>query len=170
MTWDACSFETSRLDVATWQPQRADLIAAVMSILTEATTSSLPAPWQGAYDEQRASAWIASRDAEGPTLLVVDRAAQQPVGLLILFEEGTPDARHVRLGYVLAEPAWGRGLATELVAGFVAWCRALPDIASITGGVEAGNAASARVLEKNGFRMVARAEGDRPATFALSLR
>ena len=71
---------------------------------------------------------------------------------MILFEtEGESNAGiEVRLGYLLAETAWGSGLASELVCGFVDWCRR-QEIASIVGGVGSENIASRRVLEKNGF-------------------
>jgi RimJ/RimL family protein N-acetyltransferase len=74
-----------------------------------------------------------------------------PIGLIILFESayGT-DGSELRLGYMLAESAWGRGLASELVSGFVEWCQN-NEVASVTGGVERNNIASRRVLEKCGF-------------------
>ncbi len=53
----------------------------------------------------------------------------------------------VRLGYLLAERGWGRGMASELVAGFVGWCRE-NGVVSISGGVAIDNPASARVLVK----------------------
>ena len=61
------------------------------------------------------------------------------------------DAIEVRLGYLLAEDAWGQGYASELVEAFVGWCRQHPPIASIVGGVARDNVASARVLTKSGF-------------------
>lgn len=89
-------------------------------------------------------------------LLALDRVSRVPVGLVALFEvrgeEPRPDVVDVRLGYVLAEGWWGRGLATELVLGLVEWCRSQSAIRSITAGVAEGNAASERVLVKAGFQ------------------
>jgi len=154
----SCGFHTDRLDVSGWHrsalPHGLELSDAVSGLLTTATTGSLPSGWQGDYDLARATAWIRDRDAESPTLMVIDRATGAPVGLLILFDipaEDGSDLVDVRLGYLLAESAWGRGLGTELVAGFVDWCRSERRIRSIAGGVEADNAPSARVLTKNGF-------------------
>ena len=59
-------------------------------------------------------------------------------------------ALSLRLGYMLAESSWGKGLASELVRGVVEWCEN-KDVASVTGGVERDNIASRRVLEKCGF-------------------
>ena len=68
-------------------------------------------------------------------------------------EEGSGHT-DVRLGYLLSEAAWGKGLASEMVNGFVCWCLKETSISSITGGVALDNPASKRVLEKNGFRLV----------------
>ena len=95
------------------------------------------------------------RDAESPTLLAVDRATGVAAGLLILFERATDDHLcELRIGYVLAEDCWGRGLATELVGGLVDWARSEPTIGSVSAGVARLNPASARVLVVNGFQPV----------------
>jgi RimJ/RimL family protein N-acetyltransferase len=75
-----------------------------------------------------------------------------PVGLVILLDEDQEDEdkTEVRLGYLLAESVWGRGLASELIHGFIEWCRTA-GITSIVGGVERDNVPSMRVLKKNGF-------------------
>jgi len=76
---------------------------------------------------------------------------------MILLETDSEDVVggiEVRLGYLLSEHAWGKGIAGELVSGFVTWCRRQANIVSIVGGVEQNNVASQRVLEKNGFLCV----------------
>lgn len=154
----ACHFRTDRLDVAEWHnialPAGRELAHVLPDLLTPATTRALPPAWHGDYDRARAASWIRERDDESATLMVLDRATGDPLGLVILFEieAGDPSGGvELRLGYLLAESAWGRGLGTELVAGLVEWCRSEPRIRSIAGGVEPDNAASARVLTKNGF-------------------
>ena len=122
-----CSFDTPRLSVTEWhavrggeQPEH-DLAQIVASIMTEPVTRTLPTAWQGDYTADRAEAWIAERDGEGTTLLAVDRSSGQAIGLVILFEfdaEGGAargEIVDVRLGYMLTERAWGKGLASELV-------------------------------------------------------
>jgi RimJ/RimL family protein N-acetyltransferase len=93
------------------------------------------------------------------------------VGFIILFEidHGVADGAEVRLGYVLAESAWGRGLASELVHGFVEWCRKA-DVARIVGGVDRDNVPSRRVMEKNGFLCTPGTEGAAEQRFQLRLR
>lgn len=164
MILKACAFETERLLVKEWHslsasdwPQQ-DLAHVVMTTLTEPVTRSLPPSWQGSYSKERASQWIQERDdEEGATLLAIDKSTRQPIGLMILFEsqsETDNGCIDVRLGYLLAEAAWGKGFATELVTGFVSWCHNQSSIASIAGGVERDNLASIRVLEKTGFQLV----------------
>ena len=121
-------------------------------------TRSLPEQWAGDYTVERARSWIAERDAESVTLMVLDRSSGHPLGLMLLFEEHVAGHRaegsvHVRLGYLLGEDSWGKGFASELVAGFVRWCRS-HEVASIAGGVADDNPAPARVLTKNGFHRV----------------
>ena len=102
-------------------------------MLTEPVTRTLPTAWQGNYTVSRAREWIKERDKEGTTLLVVERSTKEPIGLVILIEvdsENANDGIEVRVGYLLAESAWGKGLATELVKGFVEWCRTQAPIAT----------------------------------------
>ena len=151
------TFETPRLLAKEWHSlgpddwDPRDLRGVVSTMLTEKVTAPLLPAWQGLYTHERAAGWIEARDREGTTLLVVNRSEREPVGLLLFFESDEDPSRvDVRLGYLISESAWGHGFATELVRGFVGWCRS-QDVSSITGGVERGNAASIRVLEKNGF-------------------
>ena len=156
-----CKFETARLLVKDWHSLSSscrpkELVDVVSAMLTERVTLSLPSTWQGTYTIERAREWIRERDREGPTLLVVDKLTQQAVGLMILIEmqaEGGTDETEVRLGYLLSEDNWGKGMASELVEGFVSWCREQTAISSIAGGVAIDNPASKRVLQKNGFRL-----------------
>ena len=158
-----CNFDTDRLLVrewhslrpSDWQPQ--DLAHVVASMLTEPVTRSLPPSWQGNYTIERAREWIRERDQEGATLLIVNKLTYQAIGLMVLFEmeaEGDNGEVEVRLGYLLSEASWGMGFASELVDGFVNWCREQTPISSISGGVSADNLASKRVLHKNGFQLV----------------
>ena len=162
MVLETCAFETARLLVNEWHSLSAsdwrqqDLAYVVSAMLTEPVTRSLPLTWQGAYTLARAREWIGERDGEGTTLLVIGKSTRQAVGLMILFDmqaERGNDYVDVRLGYLLAESSWGKGLASELVEGFVRWCREQISISSITGGVALDNPASATVLQKNGFRL-----------------
>jgi RimJ/RimL family protein N-acetyltransferase/ubiquinone/menaquinone biosynthesis C-methylase UbiE len=161
------------LRVGPWQAsaQRAglDLGEMVAELLTARTTVALPVPWQGDFSLERARAWIAERDGESPTLLVEEAASGRPVGFAILAEvpldESTVD---VRIGYIIAEESWGRGLATELLSGLIDWAWAQPSIHTLTGGVDLGNPASVRVLENCGFHRISESD-EGTATYQLNV-
>ena len=156
---DDYRFTTERLLAQEWHAAEQtgaveDLPAIIAAMLSGPVTRWLPAHWQGSYTHTRAASWIAEQDAEGPVLLVSSRASGQPLGLVLLFEEPAADGVDVRLGYLLAESAWGQGLGGELLGGVVAWCRERGDVRSIIGGVAPENAASLRLLERHGFTPV----------------
>ena len=109
------------------------------------------APWP--YSLRDAEAFLASpRDPVLPSLLIFERTDDAPrlVGACGL---GRRPSGSVELGYWVAPPFWGRGIATEA-------CTALVDIAQALGlgRLEAShfidNPASGRVLEKLGFRPI----------------
>jgi len=160
---DRCEYESERLRVRPWHAGPAagdrDLDTEVAVLLTVRTTVALPETWRGDFTVERARAWIAERDAESPTLLVTDVGTGRVVGLLILAGIPLDEAStEVRIGYVIAEDAWGRGYATELVRGLIEWARAQPSVHLLTGGVDVTNVASVRVLENTGFNLVGPAE------------
>ena len=162
-----CFYETERMEIAGWHsfpastydPER--LPVDVAGILTERVTASLPPQWHGDYSLSRAASWIAERDAEGTTLLALDKKTSQAIGFMILFETNSVEAQvELRLGYLLAESSWGRGFATEMLSGLIQWCRTQSSIRSIVGGVARDNPASRRVLEKLGFQLAHSSQGE----------
>lgn len=147
-------FETDRLFVRSWTPRLADgklrtaLEQSLGQVLTENVLRPLPEPLQlhGAI-----ATWVDERAAESDVRLVLDKADDALLGLLILAhvnpEETPPD---VHIGYLFAEHAWGQGYASELVSGLVASAKAKSP-SRLLGGVATSNPASARVLLKAGF-------------------
>ncbi len=144
---------TERLLLRHWHTQTTTdqgankLADIIVQLLTPAVTAELPPDWQGHFTTERAQAWIKDRDAESINFLVINKANLDVVGLVILFEQNDGD---LRLGYLLSESTWGKGLATELISELVNQCR-LAGFQSITGGVARDNIASQRVLIKSGF-------------------
>ena len=55
------------------------------------------------------------------------------------------------IGYFIAEPFWGKGLATEAIKKMTEYTFATFDIVRIIAGVFDFNKASMKVLEKNGY-------------------
>lgn len=168
------SFVTERLAACEWhvaehRGEVADLPAVVAAMMTEPVTRWLPPSWQGPYTRARAAAWIAERDAEGSVLLVLERETRSPIGLVLLFEELVDDGIEARLGYLLAEEAWGQGFGSELLRGVVAWCRGRPEVRSVVGGVARDNVASIRLLERHGFVREAATEAEAQLSYRLRL-
>jgi RimJ/RimL family protein N-acetyltransferase len=139
---------TPRLLLRPGFPEDARALAA--AIADEAIVRNLAtAPWP--YSMRDAEAFLASpRDPVLPSLLMFERSDAAPV-LVGACGLGRRPSGAVELGYWVARPYWGRGIATE--AG-----RALIDIARALGlgQLEAShfidNPASARVLDKLGFQ------------------
>ena len=59
--------------------------------------------------------------------------------------------RSAEFGYWLGEPFWGRGYATEAIAGFSEWAFQAFDLVRLYAMVFTWNPGSARALEKCGF-------------------
>lgn len=151
------SFETTRLLVKEWHsfPNKSflsqNLAGIVKDILTPSVTESLPPAWQGHYTNDRARGWIRERDSEGVNLLIVEKEYLNPLGFVILVDMADEEnSSELRLGYLLKESAWGKGIGSELIKGLVDFYRN-QRVSSITGGVAKDNLASKRVLKKNGF-------------------
>jgi RimJ/RimL family protein N-acetyltransferase len=56
------------------------------------------------------------------------------------------------LGFVLAQPHWGKGYMTEAVRGLVAWALKQKEIYRVWAVCDTDNVASARVMEKAGMQ------------------
>jgi RimJ/RimL family protein N-acetyltransferase len=106
------------------------------------------APWP--YRMRDAEAFLAKpRDPVLPSFLIFERGtgAPQLVGSCGL---GRRPSGSVELGYWIARPFWGRGLATEACTALIDIARAL-GLQSVEGSHFLDNSASGRVLEKLGF-------------------
>ena len=108
------------------------------------------------YRRKDAKAWIrAVRKADPETFfaIAVDGTAVGAIGL-----HPQPDIlrRSMEIGYWLGEPYWGRGIATEAVRALTRYAFEHFDIARLYGYVFEWNPASARVLQKAGYRFEGR--------------
>lgn len=162
---DTLRFESERLRCGPWIEEAgrlgADLGRTVADLMTPGTTRMLPEAWHGEFTPERARVWIEEREADSTTLLVTEKASRQPVGLVILAEVPQDgDDVDLRIGYLVAQHRQGQGLGTELLARLVDRVRHVPAVDTLTGGVDPGNTASIRVLERAGFRRVDGHDGD----------
>jgi [ribosomal protein S5]-alanine N-acetyltransferase len=86
------------------------------------------------------------------------------------FGAGGAIAGEGTLGYYLAQPYWGRGLATEAARAFVDFGFGELGLSRIVSTVQDGNAASRRILENLGFVVVRREHGERRVFDHFELR
>jgi RimJ/RimL family protein N-acetyltransferase len=139
---------TPRLLLRPGFPEDAPALAA--AIADEGIARNLAdVPWP--YRMRDAEAFLASpRDPILPSLLVFERTQGAPrlIGACGL---GRRPSGAVEMGYWIARPHWGRGYATEACAALVDIARML-GLPSLEGSHFIDNPASARVLEKLGFR------------------
>lgn len=152
-------FDTGRLDVCGWSgslgdPQRrAALIRELAPLLEPEVLKDLPPPMQTDNTPEARDAWIDARAGEADVRLVRSKETGDLIGLLILAAgDATGGVPTVHLGYLLAPSAWGRGFATELLAGLLGAAREAAPLRFL-GGVARTNPASRRVLEKTGFSL-----------------
>ena len=150
-------YTTKRLIVKDWhsfEPKelhQPDLVNIVEEILVPEVTKRFPVMWRGNYDKKRAKAWIYERDCESKTLLAVEKETKKALGYISFFREGDRSrGTYLRLGYLVSKVMWNNGLATELVEGFIHWCKE-NNISTVLARVDPDNTASIRVLEKNNF-------------------
>ncbi|MCV6594962.1 MAG: GNAT family N-acetyltransferase [Silicimonas sp.] len=143
---DGVIFQTERLVLRSLEAMRGALVAALPRLLTPEVLAPLP-PSLAFPPGADPAAWVAARAAEAEVLVVMERAEDAVIGLVLLARHG---GDVVHLGYLLGSDAWGRGLASEMLGGLVAWFEAQGPV-TLVGGVVRGNLASGRVLEKAGF-------------------
>jgi RimJ/RimL family protein N-acetyltransferase len=141
---------TSRLLLRPGFPEDAPALAA--AIADEAIVRNLATvPWP--YRMRDAEAFLASpRDPVLPSFLVFERTAAEPL-LVGSCGLGRRPSGAVEMGYWIARPYWGRGIATEACRALIAIARAL-GLPQLEGSHFTDNPASARVLEKLGFAPV----------------
>ncbi len=140
------------LDTALAEPaRRPKLMASLAALLSEPVTRHLPESMTPGNGPDAIDNWIAAHTRDSTLWLLTSRQDGDLIGLLLLAPEDPSDkAADIHIGYMIAEPFWGKGLATELVSGLVkalsGTCRG-----RLLGGVAVDNPASAKVLEKTGF-------------------
>ena len=124
-------------------PALATAIADEMIVRNLAT-----APWP--YSLRDAEAFLAQpRDPVLPSFLIFERTDGEPrlVGSCGL---GRRPSGAVELGYWIARPFWGRGIATEAATALIEIARTM-GFTRLEGSHFVDNPASGRVLEKLGF-------------------
>ena len=127
------------------RPGHREVDAYLMSVITHFTVPRLKDP---ANNPLYHTIWIA-----------IDRRTQQIVGDAKFKGEPDEDDATVEIGYGTYPAFRERGYMTEMVGGLLRWAGQQPGIGRVVADTEAGNLASQRVLEKNGFRQYDQVDG-----------
>jgi len=120
------------------------------------------------YTEQDGIDFVRSKTGDGPldigeVYVIEESETGKMIGTIGVRRLDLPGGGAVgEIGYWLAREAWGRGFASEAVAALIPVCWA-SGIERLTAHVNVENAASRRVLAKNGFAEVGMAELWMPA-------
>lgn len=146
------SFQTQRLSVveivdSVALSERSDLLERVPAILTPAVVEHLPPYFHGVNSRGSADMWL-ERMLRESRLLQVTSKTNEIMGFLFICVE---NEHHAHIGYLLAQAYWGKGLATELLQGFIGAAASTESWLTLVGGVDKANTASAKLLEKLGF-------------------
>ncbi|GGK68094.1 GNAT family N-acetyltransferase [Amphritea balenae] len=175
----ALSFESSRLKVFEVPgdiglSEREVLLNRIPEILTPSVVKHLPGYFHGIDSQEKAQAWLARMLSESRLFLVKyaeDKSVEGKfiegksvedslIGFLFAVVENGRDAH---IGYLLSEEYWGKGLANELLQGFILKSSKTEQWVKLIGGVAPSNIASANLLKKLGF--VEQTGGDNSVVF-----
>lgn len=110
-------------------------------------------PWAKAADGE---AWLERmkgyrKRGDGLQLTIEDKATKTAIGIMLVFHfnEGTGSGE---VGYMLAKEHWGKGLAKEALIAFVDFCFDTLKLKRLEAQLDPRNIASAKVLERAGFK------------------
>lgn len=132
---------TDRLTLRPPHPADADaILRGLGNFSVSRWTGRVPYPY-GAADAQACLAHC--RDLPGDALVLAISRDDALIGVIGI--------EHNELGYWLAEPHWGQGLATEAACAVVDHAFAVLGIAAIDASYHLGNTASRRILLGLGF-------------------
>ena len=145
-----------RLEKATIRDWRRDDKAALLRYADNPKIArNLMDGFPNPYTPADADQWLQLATTADPVTnfaLEIDGEAGGGVGLML--RQGN-FRRSAEIGYWLAEPYWGRGIATEATIALTEWAFATFDLCRITAGVFSWNPGSMRVLEKAGYTLEA---------------
>jgi RimJ/RimL family protein N-acetyltransferase len=142
-----------RLGLCTLRPWRmSDEDALVRQANNRKIWRNLRDAFPHPYGELDAVNWIARHVGVEPMRFFAIEHEGQLAGSIAVVPLDDVYKRSAEIGYFVAEPFWGRGIATEAVRGLSAYAfDTFPELVRIHAAVFAWNVASMRVLEKAGY-------------------
>jgi RimJ/RimL family protein N-acetyltransferase len=106
------------------------------------------------YTREAGAGWLAIALTMRPeTAFVIEHGGELVGGIGVHLNQDV-ERVSAEVGYWLGEAVWGRGLATAALAGFSRYAFEAFDLTRLYALPFAHNAASRRVLEKAGYRLV----------------
>lgn len=108
------------------------------------------------YTRAHAIDWIRYVRGENPVRDFAIAMRMELIGGIGVQIQDDVYRRSAEIGYWLAQPYWGRGIATRAVEAMTDYAFATYPIVRIYANVFEGNVASARVLEKVGYELEGR--------------
>lgn len=113
------------------------------------------------YTADDADEWVEERlahrtDQPRPVTFALRRSDGKLIGVVGADHLDVGTTHRANIGYWLAKPYWGRGLMTRAARRYVRYALTRLEVTRLTAEVFVWNEASARVLEKVGFRQEGR--------------
>jgi len=139
------------------QTDKAALLEHLNSKDVYNTTLNIPHP----YVEANADWWIEKRIEHTNRLgkevsFAIRDSDSKLIGVVGADNLELGTTHQAEIGYWLAKPYWGQGIMTDAVRAFVEYAFTELDLVRLTAHVFEFNIGSARVLEKNGFKLEGR--------------
>jgi RimJ/RimL family protein N-acetyltransferase len=103
------------------------------------------------YSTEDAEAFLSTVTRTDPRMVFAIATSEEAIGSIGLMRGEDVHRFTAELGYWLAEPFWGRGIATQAVEAVTEFAVGELRLYRVYAEPYAGNAASIRVLEKAGF-------------------
>ena len=126
------------------ETNKVDLVSLIGDWEVSKWLSRVPYP----YREKHAEEWI-SMVSKSPWNLNIFDSGRLCGGVGLTYLE---DPRQFELGYWVGRKSWGKGIATEAAKGLIDATRESREGTSIVASYMQGNAGSANVLKKLGFK------------------
>lgn len=121
------------------------------------STLNIPYPYTEADAEQWLGRRLESARAQGQEVtFAIRRDDGEMIGAVGADSLKIGASHRAEIGYWLARPYWGQGIMTDAVGAYVRYAFGELNLLRLTAHVFAFNVGSARVLEKNGFRLEGR--------------